>query len=197
MQENKSKEEVLSTIVDNEVFTMNYQLSKDELRKYKPKRDKFHTLVKYPIICILDNLSNAHNVGVIIRLCEAFRIEKIFLCGTTPTLKSRKTKLSSRGTQKWIDIEYVPSTDELLLTLKKKNYLLTGVELAKNSENYISKEYKNPTAFVFGNERHGINSKTLNLCDNSIYIEMFGMGNSLNVSTTASIVLADAISKYK
>ena len=89
------------------------------------------------------------------------------------------------------------STDELLSALKEQKYLLTGVELAKNSENYISKEYKNPIAFVFGNERHGINTKTLNLCDNSIYIEMFGMGNSLNVSTTASIVLADAISKYK
>lgn len=196
MQKNRTKEKKLNTITDNKNFVTNYQLSKEELREHKPKRDEFHTLEKHPIVCILDNLSNAHNVGVIIRLCEAFRIEKLFLCGSTPTLKSKKARLSSRGTQKWIDIEHVSSTDELLSTLKDKNYLLIGVELAKNSENYISKEYKNPTAFVFGNERHGINSKTLNLCDSSIYIEMFGMGNSLNVSTTAGIVLADAIGKY-
>ena len=88
MKENMTKEKTPS------VTDINYQLSKDELREGKPKRDEFHTLEKHPIVCILDNLSNAHNVGVIIRLCEAFRIEKLFLCGSTPTLKSKKTKLS-------------------------------------------------------------------------------------------------------
>lgn len=175
----------------------NYQLSKEELRENKPQRDEFYTLKKHPIVCILDNLNNAHNVGIIIRLCEAFRIEKLFLCGNIPTLKSKKTRLSSKGTQNWIDIEYASSTDELLSTLKEKDYLLIGVEFAKNSEKYVSKNYKAPMAFVFGNERHGINSKTLNLCDSSVYIEMFGMGNSLNVSTTAGIILADAVSKYR
>jgi len=173
----------------------NYQLSKKELRVNKPTRKEFPLLSKHPIVCILDNLSNAHNVGVIIRPCEAFRLKKIYIVGSTPTLMSRKTKLSSRGTEKWIEIEYYSSILDLLCELKIQKYSIIGIELTTNSQKYNQAIYKFPVAFILGNEKNGISNDVLAVCDSSVHIEMFGMGNSLNVSTAASIVIADAVEK--
>ena len=173
---------------------MDYQLSKEELRETKPSRDEFLKEKRFPIVCILDNLSVTHNVGVIIRLCEAFRIEKIYICGDTPTLQSRKIRASSVGTEKWIDIEYNKSTLHVIEDLKQE-YKVLAVELTKEAPTHTSMNYETPTAFIFGNENIGVNDDVIKSCDGAVFVEMFGMGNSINVSSCASIIIADAVSK--
>lgn len=37
------------------------------------------------LIVILDNIRSVHNVGSIFRTCDAAGVEKLYLCGTTPT----------------------------------------------------------------------------------------------------------------
>ncbi len=74
---------------------MDYQLSKMELRETKPNRKEFLNIKRSPIICILDNLQDSYNIGNIIRLCETFLIDKIYLCGISAKIGiKKKVKIS-------------------------------------------------------------------------------------------------------
>ncbi|SMC10058.1 TrmH family RNA methyltransferase [Nitratiruptor tergarcus] len=171
-----------------------YQLSKQELREIKANRENFHSLPKHPIICVLDNLSNAYNIGVIIRLCEAFKIEKLYVCNKTRNLLlSKKVKKTALGTQKWLDIEHTTDTKKIINDLRNDGYTIIAVELTKKARQYNCIPLNAKVAYVFGNENYGLSQEVINCCDMAAFIPMYGMGNSLNVSTAAGIIIADAV----
>ncbi|MBS9782214.1 MAG: hypothetical protein KGV43_00215 [Arcobacter sp.] len=177
---------------------MDYQLSKKELRETKVKRENFRNIKRNPIVCILDNLQDSYNIGNIIRLCEAFLIDKIYLCGISAKIGiNKKVKISSKGTDKWIDIVYKESTKEAIEEIKSFDYKIYAVELSKYSTPYYDTDLPKKIAFVLGNENRGISSDILNLCHKAIHIPMYGMSNSINVCNAASIIISNSLLKIK
>ncbi len=165
------------------------QLSKEEIRKNKPTRDEYMNKPKVPLILVLDNVTNSYNIGAFIRLADAFAIEKIIVCGEL-TISDKKLKKASRNEAKWVSIEYSDSTTACLKALIDKDYTVYSVELCHESVDYNEVTYSSPCVLVLGNERKGVSEAALQLSHQHIHIPMFGMGNSLNVSTAGAIVLA-------
>ena len=58
---------------------MSYQLSKEELRKRKSRREQFNDIPRNDIYIILDSLKCAHNVGTILRLADSLLVKKLDL----------------------------------------------------------------------------------------------------------------------
>ncbi len=52
--------------------------------------DEFKAASKLPLIVVLDNVRSLHNVGSVLRSCDAFRVEAVYLCGITATLPAPK-----------------------------------------------------------------------------------------------------------
>ena len=75
-------------------------------------------------IIILDNIRSVHNVGSIFRTSDALGVNKIFLCGCTPTPKDRfgreRKDLAkvALGAEKSIEWEYFKTTEEAVKKLK-------------------------------------------------------------------------------
>jgi tRNA G18 (ribose-2'-O)-methylase SpoU len=172
------------------------QLSKEDLRQNKPTRDAYLNQSKTPLIVVLDNVTNSYNIGSFIRLADAFAIEKIIVCGEL-TISDKKLKKASRNEAKWVCIEYSDSTTSSLQTLIEKGYTVFGVELCQDSVDYKDVTYPSPCVLVLGNERKGVSEDALKLSHYQIHISMFGMGNSLNVSTAGAIVLAECASQLR
>jgi tRNA G18 (ribose-2'-O)-methylase SpoU len=172
------------------------QLSKKDLREHKPTRDEYLNQPKLPLILVLDNVTNSYNIGAFIRLADAFAIEKIIVCGAL-TISDKKLKKASRNEAKWVCIEYSDSTTESLQTLLDKEYTIFSVELCQESIDYKTIDFTSPCALVLGNERKGVSEAALKLSHHQIHIPMFGMGNSLNVSTAGAIVLAECASQIR
>jgi tRNA G18 (ribose-2'-O)-methylase SpoU len=172
------------------------QLSKEDLREHKPTRDVYLNKPKTPLILVLDNVTNSYNIGSFIRLADAFAIEKIIVCGAL-TISDKKLKKASRNEAKWVCIEYSDSTTASLQTLINKGYTVFGVELCHESVDYKDVNYPSPCVLVLGNERKGVSEAALKLSHHQIHISMFGMGNSLNVSTAGAIVLAECASQIR
>jgi len=166
------------------------QLSKDELRESKPARDEYLSKPKIPLVLVLDNVTNSYNVGSFIRLADSFGIEKIIVCGEL-TISEKKLRKASRNEAKWVTIEYSDSTTGSLETLIEQGYAVFGVELCRDSVDYKAVNFPAACALVLGNERKGVSEAALKLSQQQIHISMFGMGNSLNVSTAGAIVLAE------
>ena len=172
------------------------QLSKDELRESKPARDEYLDKPKLPLILVLDNVTNSYNVGAFIRLADAFAIEKIIICGEL-TISDKKLRKASRNEAKWVCIEYSDNTTSSLQTLLDEDYTIFGVELCHQSVDYKDVTYPARCALVLGNERKGVSEAALKLSQQQIHISMFGMGNSLNVSTAGAIVLAECADQIR
>ncbi len=172
------------------------QLSKEDIRKNKPLRDEYLNQPKLPLILVLDNVTNSYNVGAFIRLADAFAIEKVIICGEL-TISDKKMKKASRNEAKWVHIEYSDCTTTSLQTLLDKGFTVYSVELCQESVNYSDVTYSSPCVLVLGNERKGVSEAALKLSHQQIHIPMFGMGNSLNVSTAGAIVLAECANQIR
>ena len=172
------------------------QLSKEDLRKNKPTRYDYLSQPKLPLVVVLDNVTNSYNIGSFIRLADAFSIEKIIVCGEL-TISDKKLRKASRNEAKWVCIEYSDSTTSSLQALKDQGYGIFSVELCHQSVDYKAVTYPSPCVLVLGNERKGVSEAALQLSHQQIHIPMFGMGNSLNVSTAGAIVLAECASQIR
>ena len=144
-------------------------------------------------VVILDNIRSIHNVGSIFRTSDALGVDKIYLCGCTPTPKDRfgreRQDLAkvALGAEKDIDWEYIKETKEIVKTLKKEKYQIIAVEQSKNSVDYKNVKIKYPTALIMGNEVGGIEKEILKLVDFIAEIPMSGKKESLNVSVSFGI----------
>ena len=156
--------------------------------------DEFKRAPKLPLTVVLDNVRSLHNVGSVFRTADAFRIEKIVLCGITacpPSAEIHKTALGAEDAVAW---EYVSDTLQAVLALKEAGYETLAVEQAENShklgEFVFEKEKK--YALVLGNEVKGVRQDVVDACGGVIEIPQYGTKHSLNVSVTAGIVMWEA-----
>lgn len=144
-------------------------------------------------VVILDNIRSVYNVGSIFRTSDALGIDKIFLCGCTPTPTDRFGRARydlakvALGAEKDIEWEYCTDTKQIIKKLKKENFKIIAVEQDKKSVNFKKVKIKTPFAIVMGNEVSGIDKKTLSLCDVIAEIPMKGNKESLNVSVSFGI----------
>ena len=155
--------------------------------------EEFKEADKLPLIVVLDNVRSQYNVGSVFRTSDAFRIECIYLCGisaTPPHQEIHKTALGAEDTVNW---EYFKDTKAAILKLMSEGYYIYSIEQVEGSlmlENLqldSSKKY----AVVLGNEVKGVQQEVVDLSDGCIEIPQYGTKHSLNVSTTAGIIIWD------
>lgn len=142
---------------------------------------------KVPLYFVLENIRSAFNVGSIFRLADCLAVQKIYLCGYTPTPDQdnlKKTSLGTTGNTDWVNKIFLT---EALEELKHLRISLIGLETAKSATSLFEYKPKGPTAFIVGNERFGLEAAALAKCDEILTIPTFGMKNSLNVSNALSI----------
>ena len=94
------------------------KLSMEELDRLSV--EEFKSVEKSPLVLILDNIRSLNNVGSAFRTGDAFRVEKIYLCGITGTPPHRDIQKTALGATESVDWEYFPSTIEALEKLKKE-----------------------------------------------------------------------------
>jgi tRNA G18 (ribose-2'-O)-methylase SpoU len=150
--------------------------------------------IKKGKVVVLDNIRSVYNVGSIFRTSDALGVNKIYLCGCTPTPidrfgRARKDLAKvALGAEKDISWEYCSDTKTIIKKLKKEGFQIIAVEQDKKSIAYDEVKVKYPVAIVMGTEVTGIDKKTLSLCDMIAEIPMLGNKESLNVSVSFGIV---------
>lgn len=179
---------------------------------------EFKAAAKRPVCLILDNVRSLHNVGSAFRTADAFRIEKIYLCGITATPPHRDIHKAALGATESVAWEYCENTLTLVQSLSAQGYRVYAVEQTENStslERFADAASSgvaagsdasadtcrdttcrvraagstHPIALVFGNEVHGVQQEVAHACHGAIEIPQEGTKHSLNVSVSIGIVL--------
>lgn len=153
--------------------------------------EEFKKSDKLPLIVVLDNIRSLNNIGSVFRTSDAFKIEKILLCGITavpPHIDIHKTALGAENSVEW---EYFEDTMEALESLKSDGVVICAVEQTTNSVmlNEFQFDKEQVYAVVLGNEVKGVQQEAVDLCDYAIEIPQYGTKHSLNVSIAAGIVI--------
>jgi len=173
------------------------KLKLEELNRLSP--DEYRSSEKHPIVIILDNVRSMNNVGSAFRTADAFRIERVCLCGITarpPHREIHKTALGATETVEWM---YFRKTVEAVEYCRDLGYVVVAVEQTDQSvsleEFRTSPEKK--YALVFGNEVFGVEDEVLSRSDACVEIPQFGTKHSLNISVSVGIVVWEFLRKIR
>ena len=161
--------------------------------------EQFKAADKLPLVVVLDNIRSLHNIGSVFRTADAFRLERIVLCGITacpPHPEIHKTALGAEFTVDWT---YVNNTLEAVNNLRSEGYTVFSIEQAEHSTmlDELQLEPGKRYAVVMGNEVKGVGQQVVVACDLALEIPQYGTKHSLNVSVTAGIVMWEMLRAMK
>jgi len=145
--------------------------------------------VRGNLSALLDNVRSAWNVGAIFRTADGLGIDKLYLCGITPTPEKeavRKTSLSAEESVAW---EYSRNALDTTKMLKGKGCKLIALEQDPRAVpvTQFSIPDSQSSILILGNEVTGVDPELLDLCDRIVYIPMHGQKRSLNVEVAFAI----------
>ena len=169
----------------------------DELNRLSV--EDFKEADKFPYILILDDIRSMNNIGSVFRTADAFKVEKIYLCGITATPPHREIQKTALGADETVVWEHVQDVISLVKDLQKNGYQVAAVEQVEKSVSLLDFLPKKDEkyAFIFGNEVFGVNQTVVEQANFCLEIPQYGTKHSLNISVTAGVVAWDFISKMK
>lgn len=153
-------------------------------------RQKFSTpeeVLAKKIIAVLDGVQDPGNVGTILRTAAAFNCGMILLEGSAEIFNPKVVR-SSMGAIFYLPI--IKMTSEEFLNLRGAEILAAAVD--SSAEIYYRHDFNKKAAIVFGSEASGVSKEILDVA-RKIFIPMNGHAESLNVATSAAIILSEAV----
>ena len=157
----------------------------------------FQEAKKFPYCLILDDVRSLNNVGSVFRTADAFRAEKIYLCGITGQPPHRDITKTALGATESVTWQYAADVVSLIKQLQTEGWLVAAVEQAEGST--LLSDFRpvsnKPYAFVLGNEVTGVRDEVVQRADVVLEVPQFGTKHSLNIAVTAGIICWDFLQK--
>ncbi len=143
------------------------------------------------LIVILDHIEDPHNLGAIIRTCEAAGVNGIIIPKDRSVLVNSTVMKVSAGALENVKIACVTNLNNTIKYLKDNGFWIVGTDMKGTSYDKI--DYSGKTAIIIGNEGKGMSKLVRESCDFVASIDMRGTINSLNASVATGIVVFEAI----
>ncbi len=166
------------------------KLTHDEISENRATLETIDSVKKMPVYVILNSIRSSYNVGSIFRSSDGAMVEKLFLCGYTPTPPKKEVLKTALGSTESVSWEYYKDPKEIVKKLKGEGVKICALEQTDSSVPYYEiKESDFPIAVILGNEITGVDQELIDLCDFSVEIPQYGIKQSLNVAVATGITL--------
>lgn len=161
---------------------------RDNFLKVLASRTKHFTVA-------VEDIFQLHNTSAVMRTCEVFGIQEL----NVVEAKYGKTidKEIALGAQKWVDIHRYDSTTACIDRLKEQGYQIIATSPHDNSSLLEDFDISRPSALFFGTERLGLSDEALQRADGFLKIPMVGFTESLNISSSAAIIIQELTSRLR
>lgn len=157
--------------------------------------DQFENLIKTtpnPLILILDQIQDMHNLGAIIRTVEVTGADVLVIPEKGTAQINATVAKTSAGALFNVKLYKVSELITLIEKIKSMDIKVYATLPGMNKSIYDG-DFTKGTAFVVGSEGIGIRKNILKFCDEGLSIPQYGKTNSLNVSVATAIVLYEVI----
>lgn len=127
----------------------------------------------------------------VFRTADAFRVSSIYLCGITATPPHAEIHKTALGAEDTVDWKHFDSTIQAVSSLRAEGYKIFSIEQCEGSTMLQNLQLDTHTkyAVILGNEVKGVKQEVVDASDACLEIPQFGTKHSLNVSTTAGMVI--------
>jgi 23S rRNA (guanosine2251-2'-O)-methyltransferase len=140
------------------------------------------------MLVLLDELTDPHNVGAIIRSAAAFGAAGVLIPPHNQAPITGAVVKASAGMAFRVPIVSIGNINQTVDALKEEGFKTYGLAM-EGARNLANESFEAPTLIIVGNEGSGIRQKTLERCDVKLRIPMDPRCESLNASVSAAIVL--------
>ncbi|MFH0734797.1 MAG: RNA methyltransferase [bacterium] len=145
------------------------------------------------IVIGMDNISDPGNVGTILRNCDWFGVNNVYLSLGCAEIYNPKTIRSSMGSIFHLDFEEEIRFVEHIKFLKENGYTCYTTDLV--GENIYNTKLPKKSFIIFSNEANGPSKELLKIVDKKLTIPKYGNAESLNVASASAIVLSEIVKK--
>jgi len=178
--DNKGKEEGIDQGVIGFIKDYEYLSLRDLVEKNKK--------IINPLILILDQITDPHNFGAIIRSAVCLGANGIIIPRHNAAEVNHTVIKTSSGAVNYISIAKETNLTNSILFLKNNGYWIAGADGLSEKTIYDT-DMKMPLALIIGSEGSGMRSNLKNQCDILVKIPMTGDLGSLNASVSAGVIL--------
>ena len=148
-------------------------------------------LSQEPLVVILESLEKPGNLGAILRTCDGVGVEAVLVCAPQTDVYNPNVIRSSTGVVFSLPVVCAAS-QEIFSFLKSKGIKICASQPAAQKL-YTQVDFRGAWALVLGREDQGLSDYWLESADMTIKIPMKGLADSLNVSSSAAIILYEAL----
>jgi 23S rRNA (guanosine2251-2'-O)-methyltransferase len=149
-------------------------------------------LSEAPVILMVDGIEDPHNLGAIIRTCDAVGAAGVIIPNRRNVGLTGIVSKASAGAIEYVPVARVTNLAQTIDALKEMGFWVVGCE-ARGEKTIYEVDLKMPLVLVVGGEGKGISRLVQEKCDFLIRLPMVGSISSLNASVAASICLYEAL----
>lgn len=147
-----------------------------------------------PLLVMLDQLEDPHNLGAILRTCDAVGADGVIIRKNNAVGLNATVAKVSCGAIETIPVAETTNLTQALEELKRHGYWVYGSD-ARNAKDYRQPHYDTPVVLVVGSEGKGISRLVKEHCDEMVFLPMQGQVTSLNASVACGILLYEIQSR--
>jgi len=144
------------------------------------------------LLLAVEGLSNAENLGVIVRNCAAFGVQALLVGETSSTPYMRRSVRNSMGTIFKLPVVETPGLVETLRQLRQRGIRCVAAHGPAKSHPLSQCALASDCCIILGGEGHGVSPAVLDECDELVSIPMANDVDSLNVSNAGAVLLYEA-----
>jgi 23S rRNA (guanosine2251-2'-O)-methyltransferase len=145
-----------------------------------------------PLVVLLDEVSDPHNLGAILRSAEATGAQGVIIPKRRAVPLTGVVAKAAAGALEYVPVARVTNLVSAIETLKKAGYWIVGTAL-EASQRHTEVDYRGPIAIVIGAEGQGLSRLVKEKCDFLVQIPMLGHLQSLNASVAAGVMLYEVV----
>lgn len=153
---------------------------------------------KTSLVLILDEITDPHNYGAILRSCDQFGVDLVLGRNRRSAKHAGIISQTSSGAVSWVAQAETPNLVRAMEDLKEAGFWIYGADM--EGEPVYTKDLSGRIALVLGSEGSGISRLLRERCDGMAGIPSLGRIDSLNVSVAAGVLLYEVrrqnISRY-
>tara|TARA_B100000941_G_scaffold80521_1_gene55211 strand:+ start:500 stop:1237 length:738 start_codon:yes stop_codon:yes gene_type:complete len=147
---------------------------------------------KDPFVIILDRITDTRNFGAISRVADASGVDAIIIPEKESAIITSDSIKTSAGAINYIPICKVKSLRSTANFLKESGLKLVSCT-EKGDTKFYDADLTSPCCIILGSEKDGISNSLMDISDERLNIPMKGNVESLNVSSSASVILFEVV----
>ncbi len=144
-----------------------------------------------PFVIILDEITDPHNLGAIMRTAEVAGVHGIIIPKRRSVSLTSVVSKTSAGAIEYMRVAKVTNINQTIKQLKDAGLWIACADM--DGTDYFKSDLKGALGVVIGNEGSGVSRLVKENCDFKIKIPMYGKISSLNASVAASLIMYEAV----